>query len=47
MSGCITTKTVLENHDLIVELWGEDLYDHALTTEAKTWIEFLTSEGIF
>ncbi len=47
MSGCITTKTVIENQALIIELWGSEVCERAMTTTCKTWIEFLTSEGIF
>jgi len=46
MSGCITSATVVEYRSLIVELWGELVYRHALATRASTWLEFLQSEGI-
>ena len=41
MSGFITKETVLELADLIVELYGIEVYKAALEAEGKTFLQVL------
>jgi len=46
MSGFITKKEVIENRELVIELYGEDVYEAALVApEGETFLGLLSRMG--
>jgi hypothetical protein len=45
MAGFITTQTVHQQKDIIIDAFGREFFEFCLTTDAKTFLEALTAFG--